>query len=92
MRVDKYVSDVHIIFMEFIESPLFTRLVSTYFSEEEYAALQWELVLHPETGDLIKGSGGLRKIRGVQKLKGKVKEGELESFTIIKTNKVEYGF
>ena len=48
--------------MEFIESPLFTRFVSHYLTEEEYAVLQWELFLHPETGDLIKGSSGLIKI------------------------------
>ena len=61
--------------MEFIESSLFTRLLSDYLSEEEYAALQWEIALHPETGDLIKGSGGLRKIRWASKAKGKGKRG-----------------
>jgi len=45
--------------MEFIESLIFTRLVGKYLSEEKYVALQWELALHPETGDLIKNSGGL---------------------------------
>ncbi len=61
--------------MEFIESHIFSRLVADYLSEEEYAALQWELALHPETGDLIKGSGGLRKVRWASRAKGKGKRG-----------------
>jgi mRNA-degrading endonuclease RelE of RelBE toxin-antitoxin system len=57
--------------MEFIESPLFSKLISNYLNNDEYAALQWELVLHPETGDLIPGSGGLRKMRWGSKGHGK---------------------
>ena len=60
--------------MEFVESPLFTRLLSDYLSEEEYASLQWELVLHPEAGDLIKGSGDLGRYAGLRRLKEKAKE------------------
>ena len=47
----------------FIETPLFTRLVSEYLTDEEYAALQGALVANPESGALIRGSGGLRKLR-----------------------------
>ena len=57
--------------MEFIESPLFTKLIETYLSVEEYAAFQWHLALHPEAGSLIVGSGGLRKIRWGAKGQGK---------------------
>ncbi|MBR4616543.1 MAG: hypothetical protein IKO55_13120, partial [Kiritimatiellae bacterium] len=32
-------------------------------SDDTYAALQQHLVEHPDGGDLIPGSGGLRKIR-----------------------------
>ena len=32
-------------------------------SDEDYRALQEALITRPESGDLIKGSGGLRKIR-----------------------------
>ena len=45
------------------ESPLFTKLVDNYLDDDEYAALQWELCLHPEAGAVIPGSGGLRKLR-----------------------------
>lgn len=57
--------------MGYIESPLFSKLIGSYLEDEEYAAFQWELALHPERGDLIPGSGGLRKIRWAAKGKGK---------------------
>lgn len=57
--------------MEFIESPLFTKVIYDYLSDEEYTALQWYLALHPEAGDLIPGSGGLRKVRWKAKGQGK---------------------
>ena len=49
--------------MVFIETSLFTRLVSQHLGDDEYAALQAALILHPEAGDLIPGSGGVRKLR-----------------------------
>ncbi len=49
--------------MVFIETPLFTKLVQGYLSDEAYAELQHALLLRPETGQVIPGSGGLRKIR-----------------------------
>src|SRR3990167_1777350 len=57
--------------MEYIESPLFSKLVNSYLEDEEYAAFQWDLALHPEKGDVIPGSGGLRKVRWAGKGKGK---------------------
>ena len=47
----------------FVETPLFTRLVSEYLTDEEYAAPQGALAANPESGALIRGSGGLRKLR-----------------------------
>jgi hypothetical protein len=41
----------------------FTRLVDEYLSDEEYSALQWALVANPQAGDLVRGTGGVRKIR-----------------------------
>jgi mRNA-degrading endonuclease RelE of RelBE toxin-antitoxin system len=57
--------------MEYIESPLFSKLIGSYLKDEEYAAFQWDLALHPEKGDMIPGSGGLRKIRWLGKGRGK---------------------
>ena len=47
----------------FIETKLFTRLVQEYLTEEQYAALQTFLIDRPEAGDVIPGSGGVRKLR-----------------------------
>jgi len=55
----------------FIESPLFTRLVHDYLGEDEYAALQWDLTIHPEAGAVVPGSGGLRKLRWAPEGRGK---------------------
>jgi hypothetical protein len=47
----------------FVETALFTRLIAEYLSDDEYAALQQALVASPEAGDVIPGSGGVRKLR-----------------------------
>ena len=49
--------------LEFIETPTFTRQVHTYLNDGEYTALQNELSEDPCRGDLIRGGGGIRKIR-----------------------------
>lgn len=47
----------------FIETRLFTRLVSEYLSDDEYADVQTALIKNPEAGAIIPGSGGIRKLR-----------------------------
>jgi mRNA-degrading endonuclease RelE of RelBE toxin-antitoxin system len=47
----------------FIETKLFTRLVQDYLTDDEYQGLQAKLVEQPEAGDVIPGSGGVRKLR-----------------------------
>jgi mRNA-degrading endonuclease RelE of RelBE toxin-antitoxin system len=49
--------------MIFIETPLFTKLIKDFLPDEDYRLLQLTLLLRPEAGDVIRGSGGLRKIR-----------------------------
>lgn len=49
--------------MLFIETPVFTRLIDSILSDEEYKDLQSVLVSNPLAGDLIPGGRGLRKIR-----------------------------
>jgi mRNA-degrading endonuclease RelE of RelBE toxin-antitoxin system len=48
---------------EFIETPFFTKALGRYLSDDEYARLQGHLNQHPETGALVPGSGGVRKMR-----------------------------
>ena len=57
--------------MIFIETPIFTADVQALLSDEEYARLQDYLVGHPDAGDVIVGTGGLRKIRWTSAGRGK---------------------
>jgi hypothetical protein len=49
--------------MLFIETSLFTRLIYSYLTDDEYVGLQSYLINHPEAGDRVPGSGGVRKLR-----------------------------
>jgi len=44
--------------MLFIETSLFTRLISDYLSDEELTGLQGYLAERPDAGDIIPGTGG----------------------------------
>jgi mRNA-degrading endonuclease RelE of RelBE toxin-antitoxin system len=57
--------------LTFVETKLFTRLIGQYLSDEEYAALQQALMANPTAGDVIRGSGGVRKVRWVVQGRGK---------------------
>ena len=50
-------------YMQFIETSIFTRQITDLISDESYKSLQAALMLHPETGNLVQGGGGIRKIR-----------------------------
>jgi mRNA-degrading endonuclease RelE of RelBE toxin-antitoxin system len=55
----------------FIETRLFTRLVIEYLTDEEYGALQESLMRNPDVGQVIPGSGGIRKVRWAAQGRGK---------------------
>jgi len=57
--------------MIFIETTVFTRQVLANLDEQEYRALQLYLALDPNAGDVIPGSGGLRKVRWGLSSRGK---------------------
>jgi len=57
--------------MEVVETSVFTRRIESLLDEDEYRALQTHLVENPESGAIIPGSGGIRKIRWGLKGRGK---------------------
>ena len=59
--------------MVILETTVFTKIVQSLMPDDEYRLLQNRLIETPEAGDLIKGSGGLRKVRW--KLEGRGKRG-----------------
>lgn len=69
--------------ISFVETRLFTRLVQEYLSDDEYSALQQELLQDPEAGAVVPGSGGVRKLRwGVA---GRGKRGGLRVIYFLRT-------
>jgi len=61
----------------FVELPPFERLRADYLSDDTYRDLQSELMANPESGDVIEGTGGLRKLRHADRRRGKGKRGGL---------------
>lgn len=57
--------------MRFIETPIFTRRLQALLTEDEYRELQNDLIKNPEGGAVIRGSGGVRKLRWAAKGRGK---------------------
>ena len=57
--------------MIFIETPPFERVRQDYLDDDEYRFLQMALMANPATEDLMRGSGGIRKIRWAAAGRGK---------------------
>ena len=57
--------------MLFIETSTFTKQLSRHLDDDSYVALQAFLSVHPDTGDVIRGTGGVRKIRWAIPERGK---------------------
>jgi len=57
--------------MEIKETSAFTRRIKQILDEESYRLLQVHLVHRPDAGDVIRSSGGIRKIRWGAKGSGK---------------------
>jgi len=48
--------------MEFIETPVFTRLIIELLPDDSYRLLQDDIAKNPQAGDLIPGGGGIRTL------------------------------
>jgi len=56
---------------EFIEAPFFTKALDRYLDDGEYHELQSHLIKYPESGKVVPGSGGVRKLRWAAEGRGK---------------------
>jgi hypothetical protein len=59
LRQSRIVSGVYTV----IETPLFQRLADDHWTEEERSAFVSFIAANPEAGDVVPGSGGVRKVR-----------------------------
>jgi mRNA-degrading endonuclease RelE of RelBE toxin-antitoxin system len=59
------------LFVEFIEASIFTKHVYAYLTEEEFSGLQIFLQNFPESGSVVPGTGGVRKLRWAMSGSGK---------------------
>ena len=55
----------------FVETSYFTRQAAEYLTDDEYSKLQQHIMSNPSAGSIIRGSGGIRKIRWALDGKGK---------------------
>jgi mRNA-degrading endonuclease RelE of RelBE toxin-antitoxin system len=49
--------------LTFIETPVFTELVTDLLEDEDYQQMQEYLLIYPTAGDVIVGTAGCRKLR-----------------------------
>lgn len=87
-------------YLTIVESPQFTKLWPDYWTEDERGSFAAWLANNPDTGDVIPGSGGCRKIRWHVEGRGKrggvrviyftrLKRGELLLLTLYAKTKQE---
>ena len=77
--------------VHFIETPIFTKQITDLLEDSDYRQLQINLALNPEAGDIIKSSGGLRKIRWVAQGRGK-RGGIRVVYYLIEENEIYFLF
>ncbi|MEK8493625.1 hypothetical protein P2P36_24730 [Escherichia coli] len=65
-------------YLEFIETPLFTKQRIELFTEDEYQAFQTELIQNPSAGVIMRDTGGCRKIRFATGNKGLAQENAVQ--------------
>jgi hypothetical protein len=63
--------------VEFVEAPVFTRLVAEYLDDDAYRELQSYLASNPKAGAVIQGTGGFRKVRWADRRRGQGRRGGL---------------
>lgn len=72
-----YVGSVQNMDALFVELRMFQKYRNDYLDDDLFRSFQLELLKNPEAGDLIEGTGGLRKIRFCDQRRGKGKRSGL---------------
>ncbi len=57
--------------MRFVETTVFTRRITEALPDDDYRLVQEALLRRPAQGDLIEGTGGVRKLRWREEGRGK---------------------
>jgi len=77
IKTTLYVGSVQNMDALFIELRMFQKHRDEYMDDDLFRSFQLELLKNPEAGDLIEGTGGLRKIRFCDQRRGKGKRSGL---------------
>jgi len=75
--------------IEFIETSIFTKLIYTYLTDNEYVGLQGFMLKHPEAGKIVPGSGGSENYDG--SVQAKVSAAACGSFTTSRNRTTKSG-
>jgi hypothetical protein len=70
-RFDSCTAMPYNLLMIFIEASTFSKLIDTYLTDDEYLGLQSYLLKYPDAGKIVRGSGGIRKLRWAISGRGK---------------------
>lgn len=76
--------------MIFTESIAFSRRVYEILTDDQLIALEYRLLLAPDAGDLIPGTGGLRKIRVASGGKGKRGGSRVVYYWYVEPEKIQF--
>ncbi len=81
-----------IVSWEFVEAPVFTKLLPRYLTDDEYRGLQLYLAQDPEAGAVIRGTGGFRKVRWTDARRGQGKRGGLRIIYYLSADEMQIWF
>lgn len=74
-QLDNYTLVAYSSGMEIVEAKGFSQNLKFYLADDEYRKLQKYLSENPEAGDVVSGTGGLRKVRWSEAKRSKGKRG-----------------
>ena len=72
--------------MELIETSTFTKQITALLTDEEYGEFQSRLAANPQLGAVIKGGGGIRKIRVAVGSRGKSGGARVIYYWVVRRN------